>query len=324
MGIIPTNPRRINLDTNIDPKYNTRDRRFFALILDIFLVYCLGIMVYNTIIIPVLGELGIVFLKPSVFIAISFFIYRILMHWKLGQTVGKIALDIRLFTYDKLNEISLKQSIVREITPIVMGMSLVLSLIFLEPAKIDRSITSVIFRVSPFVILLINMLTIITNKYHRVLHDYISKTVITTENSVGKTKKLHKANYIGIIITSFIIIGGAGHSVPIPWIVVEFMTDFGTDITSNNKVAWIFLVSAIGRLGFMIFGLFDLTESKNFLLLIGSILLLNFRLGGVFSLFLKGDNDSIPMLCFYLPFLVFSITSIINAIKIRNSTKPQQ
>ena len=110
------------------------------------------------------------------------------MHWIKGQTIGKIICEVKV--YDK-NEgrLSLRQAVLRDIVPIVSN--IIFSFYFYSDLdKYYKFLTGgikgfglfpkwfKILLIMSFIWFVIEIVTMLTNKKRRALHDYIARSVV--------------------------------------------------------------------------------------------------------------------------------------------------
>ncbi len=122
-------------------------------------------------------------------------LYSILMHAHYGQTVGKMTTKVRVVDYRTEGKISFRQACLRESVPIIF---ITTSLAFdlssmltgrLAPCEIIRG--SAFLAERPFGIPLaigflwfaLEILTMLTNKKRRAVHDFIAGTIVVRTNT---------------------------------------------------------------------------------------------------------------------------------------------
>ncbi len=187
----------------IREKYKTFWCRFVALIIDLFVMWPIGILLGYF-----LNKNGLVF---TLIDSLSIFAYSILLHGICGQTLGKFILKIKVLTILE-RKISFKSAFIRNAIPLFLAFFLIIYMYFYFPEfflfnnndalnklqaalslanndVLDKLQEEYIERLhirSPTVILLllnlgwyvIEILTMFTNKKHRALHDLIADTIV--------------------------------------------------------------------------------------------------------------------------------------------------
>ena len=117
----------------------------------------------------------------------AFWMYSVILHARYGQTLGKMATGAKVLDVSEESIPSLRQAFVRDIGNVVMS-----SLAFLYLAQLvlsGRYATSVEVSATPSSILviaagawfLLEVVTMLTNKKHRALHDFIARTVVVKD-----------------------------------------------------------------------------------------------------------------------------------------------
>jgi uncharacterized RDD family membrane protein YckC len=171
--------------STVENKYHTFWPRFWAGWIDVLLFVPLSLFA-NHFIYPI----------HSVFVVLAWnelhswglIAYYVLMHGIKGQTVGKMICKVKVFDKSE-GSLSLRQAVLRDIVPIVSNIISSLYL-FSDVDKYYKSLTGGIkdFALSPkwMEILLMMVLlwfiteiiTMLTNKKRRALHDYIAGSVV--------------------------------------------------------------------------------------------------------------------------------------------------
>jgi len=165
-------------------KYKTFWKRFSAGFIDAIIFIPLAVL--NHIIWGHASELQPFFLVIWYIIeSLSFSVYSILMHGKYGQTIGKVLMDVKVIDVSE-KPLTFSQAILRDIIPLILNIIiLVINLpkIFgganiLDP---DQNTYDAAIFLMTFVSLLwflAEVLTMLTNKKRRALHDYIAGSVV--------------------------------------------------------------------------------------------------------------------------------------------------
>jgi uncharacterized RDD family membrane protein YckC len=118
----------------------------------------------------------------TIFATFAPIVYSVLLHYKYGQTIGKWVTDIKVIDVSETRLISLRQSLLRE--SFYIGIELIALLYFLflvvQAGDINyivedyRSFTDIPF----FLWLLLELVSMLTNKKRRAVHDFLAKSVV--------------------------------------------------------------------------------------------------------------------------------------------------
>lgn len=109
--------------------------------------------------------------------------YFVILNWKYGQTIGKMAMKIIIVDITETKGISLKQSILRDSVWILfelIGSTVVIYMIIKEGYYSDKAYdfqTNIISRITIFWALA-ELITVLFNKKRRAIHDFIGNTVV--------------------------------------------------------------------------------------------------------------------------------------------------
>ncbi|MEM7610645.1 MAG: RDD family protein [Pseudomonadota bacterium] len=166
--------------------YNTWWRRLWALLIDYVCVFA----VYAAVMLPLLltgvmpQSVGDV---VGAFSGIMFIAYFVWCHAAGGKTVGKHVVGVRVMDAGESCGITWRQSIVREIVPIVgyvIG-SLLLIHLLVSPSASVQELRESGMMIGIWIMLLVwdiaNILTPLFNKRRRALHDFIARTVVVRQ-----------------------------------------------------------------------------------------------------------------------------------------------
>ena len=169
----------------MDNKYNTFSGRFWAGIIDSFIL------------LPFL-LLDFIFLKPDnnlmlviFWLLVSYslyFVYSILLHWKYGQTIGKQVMKVRVVDVSELKGLHFSQAFLRDSIPLLIQIAIMIKLVVvtIQIGHYDEvgiyEETQMLSYVS-LVWFLIEVVTMLTNKKRRALHDFIAKTVVVNNKA---------------------------------------------------------------------------------------------------------------------------------------------
>jgi uncharacterized RDD family membrane protein YckC len=174
--------------TNDKIKYKTGLRRLGAAIVD-GLVFMPLFFVDNSIRGNLDSEIGL-FLWLTFYTVLTFF-YTVFMHFKFGQTLGKMATNIKVVNHDETRNITLRQAFLRDSFFIVVE-TLGLLYFAVELIRLNLSKTELLNGFDDFVgtvatiWVLLELLSMLTNEKRRAIHDFIASTVvIKTDIKVG-------------------------------------------------------------------------------------------------------------------------------------------
>ena len=114
----------------------------------------------------------------------SYWLYSVLLHARYGQTLGKMAVKIKVLDVSEESIPTLRQAFLRDIGYIILN---TLSLFYLIYLVIDgkygsnadvSSLPGRILGYAGFGWFLLEVITMLTNKRRRAFHDYIAGTVV--------------------------------------------------------------------------------------------------------------------------------------------------
>jgi uncharacterized RDD family membrane protein YckC len=180
-------------------KYKTFSRRFWAAIVDMGVFVPLGWIdtaIWENVKVPVILSVWIVIHTAA------FWIYGILLHGYYGQTVGKFVCHVKVL--DKTEKpLSVKQAFYRDAFPIVMGMPVLVYEVnnVLQGHIANRGFPTemnIIFQAFlgiSFLWFLLELITMLTNKKRRAIHDFIAGSVVVRLESDGSPEEQKKARY---------------------------------------------------------------------------------------------------------------------------------
>ena len=116
------------------------------------------------------------------YLVVSFF-YTVFMHYKYGQTLGKMATKIKVLTLDETRNLSILQSLLRDsFCILVQTVGLIYFIVQLISA--DSSTTELLDSFDHFVgtvglvWLLLELVSMLTNEKRRAIHDFIAGSVV--------------------------------------------------------------------------------------------------------------------------------------------------
>jgi uncharacterized RDD family membrane protein YckC len=120
----------------------------------------------------------------------SFYIYSIYFHWKTGQTIGKRAMNVLVLDVSEEKGLTFKQAFLRDSIYVIIqtaGLILIIVNVIKIGVYSDDGINPYNSCLTIFAIVwfLLELVTMLTNKKRRALHDYIASTVVV-DKSRGK------------------------------------------------------------------------------------------------------------------------------------------
>jgi uncharacterized RDD family membrane protein YckC len=114
----------------------------------------------------------------------SYYIYSILMHGKYGQTLGKMAMRVKVLDLSE-KKLTMPQAIKRDIVPlflviisIVMNMPKILSGVNIYDPTVDFDLSFYITTYAEMTWFLAEIITMLFNDKRRALHDLIAGSVV--------------------------------------------------------------------------------------------------------------------------------------------------
>jgi uncharacterized RDD family membrane protein YckC len=127
-------------------------------------------------------------------VSAAVFVYTAVMHGRVGQTVGKMAVKVQVVDARTGDRISWRQAFIRESIP--LGMTLILiALLLVTPGTDVQALDAAATDVPPlsagaWLLLALPMLwfaaevvTMLTNSRRRALHDFVAGTVVVRTNT---------------------------------------------------------------------------------------------------------------------------------------------
>lgn len=113
----------------------------------------------------------------SVFNAIIFYSYSVLMHYHYGQTLGKKAMSIKIIHANEEDmEISLRQAFIRECVPIFLEASLLFIALF--SLLSTNTFSDEYLDYPAFIWFIVEVITMLSNEKRRAAHDFMANTVV--------------------------------------------------------------------------------------------------------------------------------------------------
>ena len=161
-------------------KYSTFGPRFVAMIID---GIALSILSALLVFIGTKGG-GVIQTALEYVNHMQFAIYSVVLHGLYGQTLGKMALDIKVVDAKNEGCISFKQALLRDCVPIIVLVLMLFSTLFIPVVtaadEIPHWVIYLLFGFS-FTLIgwhLLEIITMLFNDKRRALHDFIAGTVV--------------------------------------------------------------------------------------------------------------------------------------------------
>lgn len=184
--IIVTTEAREKESIRQSRRYETFGARFIAAILDSFVLIAIGLGLNYSI--PYTNSSILNFLSEILYNTLPF-IYYILMHGYYGQTLGKMAMKVKVVDFESEQKIGLFQAFLRDCIPLIL---MILSFIVLSFTSYSQNnlfgLSNTESTISNIAILTINglsmtwslieLVSMLTNEKSRAVHDLIAKTVV--------------------------------------------------------------------------------------------------------------------------------------------------
>ena len=133
------------------------------------------------------------YIKLQVFPILTTFLpiaYSIYMHYRYGQTIGKMVMKIKVVDLSENKSISLKQAVQRDSIWIVLQL---LDFV-IEYYRLDDLHKLRMTDVNNVAICwtLLQLISMLTNSKRRAIHDFVAGTVVIKENSIYQTSKTYQ------------------------------------------------------------------------------------------------------------------------------------
>lgn len=177
----PAEPRVVPEEERPISKYSTFWPRFFAAMLDGLVFFV--VLYVQCLIFGIEYDANDNFLQAVN--GLQFAIYAILMHGFFGQTLGKMAMGVKVLNHDTETKINLTQALRRE--SVNLGLNIVWFFLILTVGvsfelhgDISENLALLVlgFGVFAFVWAVSEFVTMLFNDKRRAIHDFIGKTVV--------------------------------------------------------------------------------------------------------------------------------------------------
>ncbi|MFT6783910.1 MAG: putative RDD family membrane protein YckC [Saprospiraceae bacterium] len=167
-------------------RYQTFWPRFIAAVIDGFVMWPVGfILNYLTD-----SNIGIIVIIGNLLNNISPYIYSILLHSRNGQTLGKMAMKVRVVDVNTEENIDLRQAFLRDCVPITLMIVLFTYSFILLSGRDDFNISIDFVTLAPIFFIgllsstwtLLEIFSMLLNEKSRAVHDIIARTVVVKTN----------------------------------------------------------------------------------------------------------------------------------------------
>lgn len=184
-SVIAENERKIASRLS-GKRYQTFWSRFFAAIIDGFVMWPIGFL---------LGfitdsNIGAIVIIGNLLNNFSPYIYSVLFHGHYGQTLGKMAMRVKVVDFDDEDEIDIKQALIRDSVPIALMIVVYCYMAILTTGNDGFDIAMDFSTLAPMFFLgfltiiwtLLEFLSMLFNEKSRAVHDFIARTVVIRTN----------------------------------------------------------------------------------------------------------------------------------------------
>jgi len=167
-------------------RYQTFWPRFLAAFIDGFVMWPIGFLFsYIT-----NSNVGLIVIFGNLLNNLAPYIYSVLLHGNYGQTLGKMAMGVKVVDAESENEIDLKQAFLRDSVPIALMIGLycysAILLTDIEHVDLatDFAALAPMFFIGFLTILwtIVEIFSMLFNDKSRAVHDFIAKTVVVRTN----------------------------------------------------------------------------------------------------------------------------------------------
>ncbi len=166
----------------MNPKYRTGGARFWAAIID-GLVFLPMILFERLVILPTSNKAG--FILWQMFCITFACGYSVILHTRYGQTLGKYLMRIKLVDISEINAITLRQAIMRDIVGIAINCAaLIYLMVKLQNTDLITDRYDDFMQPWASIWLWIELITMLSNRKRRAVHDFIARTVVVRLNVI--------------------------------------------------------------------------------------------------------------------------------------------
>ncbi len=175
----------------LSERYSTFGPRFWTGYVDSCVLWPVG---FITAVLSCLGIPRILTAGLAIMHTVVWLVYTVVMHARYGQTVGKMVTKVRVVDFRTEGSISWRQALLREGIPMVLSLGfLVWMVLFIIRDELNPNDISThealtesrafwFLAALPGLWFIAEVLTMLTNKKRRALHDFIAGTVVVRTN----------------------------------------------------------------------------------------------------------------------------------------------
>jgi uncharacterized RDD family membrane protein YckC len=178
-------------------KYRTGLKRFWASIVDSIIFTPLMYLDYS--IVSNTNSMSMLF-AWSVFMSFAPILYSVILHYKTGQTVGKMLTGVKVLDISERKRLTLKQAVYRDSFYLLAATSFALYRGLQMAAGGDSGPLindAGFFDNLYFFWTLVELISMLTNRKRRAVHDFLAgSVVIRTEYSVERSENTRTVNKI--------------------------------------------------------------------------------------------------------------------------------
>lgn len=165
---------------NSDLKYHTGFKRLVAALID---GVVLNIICFTAIWLVEYTQNQILLILFIVIYAFIPIIYSVFLHVLYGQTLGKMATNVKIIDISELKDISINQAILRDLFYIIITIASLIYIFFKNnyPAFNAKNIIDEFENYGATITLFwvgLELLSMLTNNKRRAVHDFIANTVV--------------------------------------------------------------------------------------------------------------------------------------------------
>ncbi len=160
----------------MESKYQTGWARFWAAFIDGLVFLPLG-FIEDYFLLPTENKLGMI--SWIIFTALLSYAYSVLLHAKYGQTLGKMALKVKIIDQSETKSITFRQAFMRDSVGMAISLVAVIFLFFqFADVKLIEKNYDEFLMPWFFSWIIIELVTMLFNQKRRAVHDFIAGTVV--------------------------------------------------------------------------------------------------------------------------------------------------
>jgi uncharacterized RDD family membrane protein YckC len=166
-------------------RYRTFWSRFWAGLIDGLVFLPLGIL---NVYLSRPGRSPLVLVSWAIFFNSTVWAYSIIMHARFGQTVGKMVMHVKVWDVSESRLPSLKQAFLRDIGTVLINVAFVIYFVYLvlshryvNGAELNSDLPASIISWADSGWFWLEVITMLTNRKRRALHDLIAGTVVCVD-----------------------------------------------------------------------------------------------------------------------------------------------